>query len=102
MGELSRFVAGMPGYFRENAEEEFPWERCDNGVWYSLLTIENGRIERYGFTSSKGNKAGLCRALEAVADSESGLLLGVWNGARRTDLFVLDIRKAISKLKQHA
>ena len=99
MGKLDSFVAGKSGYFREGAEDEFPWERTDKGVWYSLLSIENGQIARYGFTSSKSNKASLCNALHQIVGQEESLLLGIWMGQYSTHLFVLDIPKAISKLK---
>lgn len=101
MRRLDEFVAGQPGYFREGEEDSFPWDRTDRGVWYCLLVVEEGMIERYGFTSSKSNKAGLCRALSTLSGRRDALLLGVWTGQYRTDLFVLDIPKAIEKLSAH-
>lgn len=98
MGKLSAFVSGHPGYFREGAEEEFPWEQTDKSVWYSLLVVEEGRIERYGFTASKSSKANLRCALEK-AIAEEALLLGVWTGQYSTHLFVLNISTAIKKLQ---
>jgi dipeptidyl aminopeptidase/acylaminoacyl peptidase len=98
VGKLSDFAAGQPGYFRENAEEDFPWNSTDKSVWYSLLVVEDGRIQRYGFTSSKSNKAGLRNALETLTNEEA-LLLGVWTGQYSTHLFVLNIQTAIKKLK---
>jgi hypothetical protein len=99
VGKLDRFIAGQPGYFREGDENGFPWDRTDKGVWYSLLMIEAGRIERYGFTASKSNKAGLCSALESLTAADEALLLGIWTGEYSTHLFVLDIPKAIPRLK---
>jgi hypothetical protein len=99
MGKLGKHIAGQPGYFREGAEDEFPWVSTDKGVWYSLFTVEEGRIERYGFTSSKSNKAGLRSALQQLTERDEALLLGVWTGQYATHLFVLDIPRAISKLK---
>ncbi len=97
MTNLSQFLSDVPGYFRTNEEETFPWT-CKTGlVWYSLLVVENGKIERYGFTSAKSQKAQLVNALIAL-DGREALLLGVWTGSHRTDLFVLDISKAIERL----
>ncbi len=98
MGALDKYIAGMPGYFRDNAEEEFPWHETGRAVWYALFVVENGRIERYGFTPSKSNKRGLIQALESVCDNESAKLIGVWCGQYVTHLFDLNIEKAISKL----
>lgn len=97
MGKLSKFIAGQSGYFRENAED-FPWDSTDKSVWYSLLVVEDGQIQRYGFTSSKSNKKGLVNALETLTNEEA-LLLGIWTGQRSTHLFVLNIPTAIEKLK---
>ena len=99
MRKLANHIVGQPGYFREGAEDEFPWGRTDKSVWYAILTVEDGRIERYGFTSSKSNKAGLCSALQQLTEQDEALLLGVWTGQYSTHLFVLDIPKAICKLK---
>lgn len=99
MGKLSKFIVGQPGYFREGAEEEFPWNSTQKNVWYSLLVVEGGQIERYGFTSSKSNKAGLCSALEELAEGDEALLLGVWTGQYSTSLFILNIPETIRKLK---
>lgn len=98
MGKLTRFIAGQPGYFREGAEDAFPWDLTDHRAWYTLFTVEEGRIERYGFTSSKSNKAGLCSALQQLTEQDEALLLGVWTGMHSTHLFVLDIAMAIAKL----
>ncbi len=52
---------------------------------------------RYGFTAAKGQKANLRAALAKIGRSEA-LLIGVWTGFHRTDLFVLDIQTAVEKL----
>jgi hypothetical protein len=61
--------------------------------------VEEGRIQRYGFTSSKSNKAALCSTLQQLTKSDEALLLGVWTGQYSTHLFVLDIPKAVCNLK---
>jgi hypothetical protein len=99
MGKLSKFIVGQPGYFREGAEDKFPWDCTDRSVWYSLLVVEAGRIERYGFTSSKSNKTALRSTLEELTREDEALLLGVWTGQYSTHLFILNNEKAIEKLK---
>jgi hypothetical protein len=99
MGMLDEYIAGMPGYFRDNAEENFPWQESGRIVWYAIFLIEDSKIVHYGFTSSKSNKQGLLQALIKIRDVDSAKLIGVWTGQYRTDLFDLNIEKAISKLK---
>ncbi len=97
MGSLDSFLTSTPGYFRSGGEEEFPWTATGSGVWFALLVVEDGMIVRYGFTAAKGQKAKLKEALGKLGGFEA-LLIGVWTGAHRTDLFVLDIVKALAKL----
>ena len=99
MGNLSRFLVGVPGYFRDGAEEHFPWTATGGAVWYALFVVENGKIEKYGFTSSKSGKEGLVSALQALSHEEESVLIGVWNGQYRTDLFILQAEKALSHLQ---
>jgi hypothetical protein len=96
MGALDSFLSSTPGYFRCGEEDAFPWS-ATSGVWYALLVIEEGKIVRYGFTAAKGQKANLRAALAKIGRSEA-LLIGVWTGFHRTDLFVLDIQTAVEKL----
>lgn len=89
---LSKYLSGVPGYFRENESDKFPWLSRDGSTWYALLTIEAGQIKRYGFTSANNQRVKLLAALaEAPAGSQ---LLGVWTGSHKTHLFVLDIEIA--------
>jgi hypothetical protein len=98
-GKLSRFLTGVPGYFRIGEEAAFPWHVEDSSVWYGLLVVEDGRISRYGFTSAAASKLALCRALEALALTDDALLLGIWTGSRRSDLFILSPSEALAYLK---
>jgi hypothetical protein len=100
MGQLSQFINGKPGHFREGEEGNFPWKDTGNHVWYVLITMENGGLQHYGFTASVSNKEGLLRALKSMAKDESGLLFGVWTGQYRTDLFVLDRNQAMKRLEE--
>lgn len=99
MGTLSEFLVGVPGYFRDDAEEHFPWAVTGAGVWYALFVVENGKLEKYGFTSSKSGKKALVSALLALSQDDEFLRIGVWNGQYRTDLFMLEAEKALSHLQ---
>ena len=98
-GKLSRFLTSVPGYFRVGEEATFPWHVDDSSVWYGLLVVENGRIRRYGFTSAAASKQAMCSAIEALAPTDDSLLLGVWTGSRRSDLFILSPTEALTYLK---
>jgi len=74
------------------------WENTSKTTWYSLLVVENSKIEKYGFTAAKGQKRQLLLALEAIENKEEAMLLGIWTGNYSTNLFVLDIDIAIKKL----
>ena len=99
MGKLDKFLGGCAGYFRENEENDFPWDAMSgSGVWYSLFVVENGKIETYGFTAAKGSKEKLSIALKEIDPKDDAMLIGVWTGQYNTHLFPLDIQKAIKKL----
>ena len=97
MGKLDKFLGGCSGYFRSDCEDEFPWSDT-SGIWYSLFVVEDGKIERYGFTSAKGNKETLRLLLKEISPDDDAMLIGVWTGQYNTHLFILDIQKAIEKL----
>jgi hypothetical protein len=98
-GRLAEFVGAASGNFREQCESEFPWHVNDRAVWYALLVVEDGKIVRYGFISSKADKQSLCTALERLAATDEALLLGIWNGQYSTHLFVLEPAEALAHLK---
>ena len=98
MGRFTEVIAGIPGYFREHEEEAFPWSNTGRSVWYALFVVESGKIERYGFTSSKSNKASLLTVLNSLSSADEATLLGVWTGQYNTHLFVLDRAIAVEKL----
>ena len=97
-GKLSRFLSGVDAYFRSGEEASFPWHERECSVWYALLVVEEGQIRKYGFTSSDSGKAALCQAIRSLSANDEALLLGVWTGTRRTDLFVLEKSLAIDHL----
>ena len=100
MGNLSEFLSSTPGYFRAGEEDNFPWESTSKIVWYALLNVEETEIERYGFTSALSQKSELLKALKKVKSKSKAMLLGIWTGNHRTDLFVLDKQKAIEHLNR--
>lgn len=100
MGKLDKRFCPHPGYFREGEEGEFPWSNTSSSTWYALFVIEDGKICRYGFTPSKSSKICLLNSLKALDPNDEALLIGIWNGERRTDLFVLDRERAVEELEK--
>ena len=94
---LEDFITSPPGYWQAGQENKFPWAST-KGVWYALLVVVDGRVERYGFTASGEQKAMLRAALLAIPEGFESLLIGVWTGQFRTDLFVLERTQAIRHL----
>lgn len=98
MSKFESFLSGTDGYFRKNAEDQFPWaSSATHSVWYALMTVEDGKIVNYGFTSGNNQKAKL-RELLLQLDQTDAMLLGVWTGQYGTSLFILDTKIAIAKL----
>jgi len=100
MGNLDFFVSEVQGYYRHDDKASFPWASTGSSVWYTLITIENGKIQKYGFTSGKMQKFNLLQALSKADECDDVLLLGIWTEKYRTDLFVLDLEIAKAKLKE--
>ena len=99
MGKFDKYRADHPGYFEEGREADFPWHAGSGAVWYSLLVVEDGKIEKYGFTSAKYSEKALAELIDNIRDEEA-MLLGVWTGNYKTSLFILDIKKAKRELKR--
>jgi hypothetical protein len=95
---FEEFRADHPGYFRIGEENHFPWDRTDNSVWYALFAPFNNEIQYVGYTPAKSSKRKLLEAITTIKGSL--ILIGVWHGERRTDLFFLDIKTAIKHLKE--
>lgn len=100
MTDLTQFLSGTPGYFRTGKTASFPF--CSPSVWFALLRPEGAGIATYGFTSAKSQRERLHAALVACRDSKGAMLLGVWHGAHKTHLFVLDRETAITLLMKSA
>jgi hypothetical protein len=99
MGRFTKFLDKVPGHFRHGCENEFPWASRDRGIWYALLVAEPTGIEQYGFTAAVAQKQRLLAALQHLKPSSKAILLGVWTGNYRTDLFVLDVVQAKDRLQ---
>lgn len=99
MALLDDIASGTNGYYRTGDEEEFPWDYRGSSVWYALFVVEENKIQKYGFTASKTQKKKLLKSLEKVSGLTDSLLIGVWTGNYRTDLFVLKIEEAIKRFK---
>lgn len=96
-GAFAHLQDQVPGYFRDGEEANFPWAARGKAVWYALFVVEDGKIQRYGFTSAQGQKALLRETLMAL-DGHHARLYGVWTGEYGTHLFELDVGQAIEKL----
>lgn len=94
---LKQFEDTVNGYYRTGETRNFPFHITGGEVWFSLLVAEDGKIDKAGFTSGKGQKRRLIEALRATSRHER-LLLGVWTGSQKTHLFVLDCEQAIQEL----
>ena len=100
MGKINRYLGPVPGYFKTDRETEFPWSSTDRSIWFALFVVEDREICWYGFTPSKSSKHNLIKALKALTSQDKAILIGIWTGKYRTDLFVLDIEKSIIELEK--
>jgi len=100
MGKLDVLTGSHTGYFRVGEEGTFPWSNTASSIWYALFVIEDGKICRYGFTPTKSSKESLLNSLKALDPDDEVLLIGIWNGERHTDLFILERGRAIEELEK--
>jgi hypothetical protein len=85
--------------FREGEEGTFPWDMRGSEIRFALLCVRAAHIERQEFGSSSAEKERLRDVLAELRErAVLHLLLGVWNGRWRTDLFVLETDKVIAEL----
>ena len=98
MGKFDSFLCETPGYFRHSSGENFPWTLKGKSVWFALQTVEEGKIQSYGFTTAIGQRANLRALLQSLGGTEA-VLMGVWTGAWCTHLFILDIQVAMARLQ---
>jgi len=76
--------------FREGETNDFPFARTDRAVWYAII-VHDIRFPRFDFTASKSGKKAFIEKIESLkADGQKYLLLGLWQGQWKTDIFILD------------
>ena len=68
-------------------------------VWYALITVEAGKVKHESHASSGAGIYELVRRLKSLDAPSNAVLFGVWTGQYTTNLFVLDIPTAISRLE---
>ena len=71
MGKMDSFLKEPSGYLRTDAPPAFVWKnagRDTSSVWFLLLTVENGKMHHYGFTSGGAQKYLLAEALRSLTD----------------------------------
>ena len=85
--------------FRENETEQFPFESCERTVWYAIITFEGG-FKKHSFTSSKSGKRDFMNRAEILSENGvSHILMGIWQGKWKTDIFILDRKVMMEKIK---
>jgi len=86
--------------FRNDETKTFPVEFTDKIVWYAIIVFD-GRFPRYAFTSSKSGKKDFVNKIsELKYGGQKYLLLGIWQGNWKTDIFVLDEDMIVQRLSK--
>jgi hypothetical protein len=86
--------------FRTGETLQFPFDRDDRKVWYAIIEYDITGFHETAYTSSKSGKADLLAALMLLrSSSRKYLLLGIWMGEWKTDLFILDPSIVRSRMK---
>ena len=89
--------------FRSDETLEFPFASTDRKVWYGIIECEEDvRIfTETSFTSSKSGKTNLINIVKQLINQErSFVLIGIWQGEWKTDIFVLEPTIAISMIRK--
>jgi hypothetical protein len=86
--------------FREHETEQFPVDRTDGGIWYAIIAYDN-QFSRFDYTPSGIGKKEFIRKIALLKQSNvEFLLLGIWHGEYRTDIFVLDENIIVPMIKK--
>lgn len=86
--------------FRTDETLAFPFVRDDRKVWYAIVEYDITGFHETAYASSKSGKTDLLAALILLrSSSRKYLLLGIWQGEWKTDLFILDPTIVRSRLK---
>jgi hypothetical protein len=85
------------GEFVENRESDLPY---DESIWFALVEIKDSKLVNRSYNSTAGNVGLILNILmDLKAGRRTGQLLGVWNGERKTNLFLIDPEKMIPIFK---
>lgn len=82
--------------------DDFPWKpnsRHNDLLWYALMTVENGKIKHETFKSSGMGISELVHRLRFLDQPETALLFAVWHREYFTNVHILEIPAAISRLE---
>lgn len=86
--------------FRNNETDQFPVDRTDREIWYAII-VSNDELSRYEFTSSKSGKKNFVETInKLLGENQKILVLGIWKGQWKTDLFVLDPKIIVDKINK--
>lgn len=85
------------GEFVNNKESDLPY---DESIWFALVEIKDGKLVNGSYNSTAGNVGLILDALmDLEAGRRKGQMLGIWNGERKTNLFLIDPEKMIPIFK---
>jgi hypothetical protein len=90
--------------FRRDETKNFPVQRTDRIVWYAILTQADINKDCWfggmGFSSAKSSKKSLLTAILEFQKRELDfLILGIWQGQWKTDIFILNPKELIPLLE---
>ena len=76
--------------FREGETNQFPFAWTSRKVWYAIIVFD-ARFPGFDFTASKSGKKAFVEKIDSLkSEGQKYLLLGIWQGEWKTDIFVLD------------
>lgn len=81
---------------REGESDRFPLVQGGREIWYMGVDSNWGLLEFRATKVGLENLRAFCQALSMPG--KKGLLIGVWNGQYRTDLFILDPKVILKRL----
>lgn len=88
--------------FRDNETKDFPVGSTDKSVWYGII-IHDVTSPRHSFTSSKSGKRELLDKIKQLqSDGQKFLVIGIWQGQWRTDIFTLDPKELAVVMREKA
>ena len=84
--------------FREGETERFPFDCADRKVWFGIVILDYD-VKPLSFTSANSGKRNLLNKIDELnCRGDEFMILGVWQGNWRTDIFILDKVVTVKKL----